>query len=107
VPINLTNDVLVGTPFRDKTAEYMRRVFRWDGPTSYPTGGEVINLLNTFGLGRIMFINPEAAYNGTDIRIARYNFTTQKMQWFDLAGAEIANGTNLSAYTFRAEALGR
>lgn len=107
MPINITNAVLAGTEFRDKSASYSRRVFRWDGPALYVTGGEVLNLTNTFGLGTISLMLCEAAYNGSVILIPRYNFTTKCMQWFDLAGAEVAANTVLSAYTFRAEAIGK
>lgn len=107
MPINLTNSVLMATEFRDKSASYMRRVFRWDGPASYVTGGEAVNTTNVFGLGTINLVLCESAYNGSVILIPRYNFTEKKMQWFDLAGAEVANATNLSAYTFRGEAFGK
>lgn len=93
-------------PFHDKTANFIRRVFRWTGPASYPTGGEVINATNVFGIGTVNVVLGGFASNGTDLRIARWNPATSKMQWYDLAGAEIANGTDLSAYAFFGEALG-
>lgn len=105
MPIDLTSASRV-TPFADKSAAFLRRVFRWAGPASYPTGGEVINVGNTFGIGTVAVVLGGVASNGTDLRIARWNPSTNKMQWYDLAGAEIANGTNLSAYSFIGEALG-
>ena len=107
MPINLSNSVLAGLEFRDKSASYSRRVFQWTGPSSYVTGGESINTTNVFGLGSIAVVHAGAAYNDTDLRLVRYNPTTGKLQWFDLAGAEVANGTDLSAYSFRGEALGK
>lgn len=107
VPINLTNAILVATPFADKSANYMRRVFRWDGPSSYVTGGETVNPTNVFGLGTINHINFEVASNGTNILLVRWNFTNKTVQWFDPSTkAEVAAATNLSAYVARGEALG-
>lgn len=107
MPIDATNATLGVIPFRDKTATYERRVFRWTGPASYPTGGEVTNLGNVFGLGRVPAILANPASNGTDLRLVLWDRTNSKMKWFDLAGAEIANGTDLSAYSFIGEAIGR
>lgn len=107
MPIDLTNASQTAIPYRDKTATYERRIFNWIGPASYVTGGEVTDLLAAFGLGRVPLVICQPASNGTDIRIPRWNPTTSKMQWYDLAGNEVANAVNLSAYSFRAEALGR
>lgn len=105
MPVDLTSSSRV-TPFADKTASFLRRVFRWTGPASYPTGGEVINNTNTFGFGTVNAMLGGIASDGTDLRIARWNPATAKMQWYDLAGNEIANGTDLSTYSFFGEALG-
>lgn len=107
MPIDNSNATLGVIPFRDKTATYERRVFRWTGPSSYPTGGEAVNLTNVFGIGRVVAVLAQLATNGTDLRIAVWDRANSKMKWFDLAGAEIANGTDLSAYSFVGEAIGR
>lgn len=112
MPIDLSNSAQLGTAtvpgikYRDKTATYERRLFNWTGPSSYVSGGETVDTLQTFGLGSVPIVFAGPAYNGTDLRIARWNRSTKKMQWFDLAGAEIAGGVNLSAYSFQGEALG-
>jgi hypothetical protein len=105
MPIDRTSTSQV-IPFQDKSANFIRRVFRWVGPASYPTGGEVVNLGNIFGIGTVNLVLAEAAYNGSAILLTRFNVATGKMQWFDMAGVEVSNATDLSAYSFRAEALG-
>jgi hypothetical protein len=107
MPIDNSNATLTEIPFRDKTAVYLRRVFRWTGPSSYPTGGETVNLTNTFGIGRVVAVLAQPATNGTDLRLVVWDRANSKMKWFDLAGAEIGNGTDLSTYSFLAEAIGR
>lgn len=116
MPIQLTNAVLMGSggatvvpgvKFRDKTATYERRVFRWQGPASYVTGGEVVNTLSTFGLGSVPVVHSNPALNAAQTIVhPRWNRTTQKMQWFVAAGTEVPNGTDLSGYAFYGEALG-
>lgn len=114
MPIDLSNTAQLGTAtapgikYRDKSATYERRLFRWTGPASYVTGGEVITPLTTFGLGTVPIVhtNPARANGGTAIRHVRWDRTNKKMQWFDAAGNEIANGIDLSTFAFYGEALG-
>lgn len=114
MPIDLSNSAQLGSSsapgikYRDKTATYERRVFRWTGPASYVTGGEAVNTLTTFGLGSVPVVhtNPARADGGTALRWARWDRTNKKMQWFDAAGNEIANGVDLSTFVFTGEALG-
>lgn len=114
MPIDLSNTAQLGTSttpgvkYRDKTATYERRVFRWIGPASYVTGGEPITTLNTFGLGTIAVVHADyaRAVGGTAIRHVRWDSTNKKMQWFDAAGNEIANATDLSTFILYGEALG-
>ena len=48
----------------------------------------------------------EAFSNGTVCIIGRYMPTTKVLQFFDMTGAFIAGGTDLSAYVARFEAIG-
>lgn len=107
MPADLSNATLVAIEFRDKTATYMRRIGKWNGPASYVSGGEAVNLLNTFGVGKVPVVLAQPASNGTDLRLAVWDRVNSKMKWFDLAGAEIAGGVDLSAYSFLYEAIGR
>lgn len=114
MPVNLTNAIQVAFPFRDKSATYERRVGQWTGPSSYPTGGEVLNYMNSFGLGRIVNLLLQPFSNGSVIILARFTpgaspnqATAGTLKFFDMAGAEIANGTDLSTYTAQFEAIGR
>lgn len=114
MPINLTNAIQVAFPYRDKTATYERRIGQWTGPASYVTGGEVINLLSTFGLGRISAVLFQPFTNGVVIILACWvpgaspnQASSGTVKYFDMAGVEIANGTDLSTYTAQFEAIGR
>ena len=89
----------VAWPMRDLTAQAKIASGQGAGPSSYPTGGEVITLAD-LGLSEVWWWGPIVAYNGTDVLIARYNPTTTKLMWFDLAGAEVTDATNLLLYTY-------
>lgn len=86
----------------DRSGAKARKFFRVTGPTSYATGGEALSL----GLSNVEVLLADHATNGTDLRIVQWDYANSKMKWFDLAGAEIANATNLSAYSARLEAIG-
>lgn len=78
------------------------------GDTAYPTGGYSITP-NQVGLGTILALNIELPLNissGTAVDAARYRISTSKLQFFDFAGAEVANGTDLSTFAARFEAIG-
>lgn len=114
MPIDLTNATLTHYPFRDKTATYERRVGKWTGPSSYPTGGEAVVPMTSFGLGRVMVALFQPFSNGSVIIFARWTpaaspnqVTSGTLKFFDMAGAEIANATDLSTYTAFFEVLGR
>lgn len=114
MPVDLTNATQVAIPPADKTASYTRRIGRWTGPAAYPTGGEVVNIYNSFAFGRLMALLLEPFSNGTVIVIARWTpaaapnaVTSGTLKFFDMAGAEIANGTDLSTYSAYFEAIGR
>jgi len=101
MPIDLTT-----VPDRhDRSGSKSRKLGRVTGPTSYPTGGEVL-APSAFGLGRIDVLLFACASNGTDLRLVLYDYTNGRVKWFDLAGAEITATTNLSAYSARYEAIG-
>ncbi len=57
-------------------------------------------------LGQLHFFNIEPLTNGSVIVLARYDYTNLKLKIFDMAGAEIANATDLTAYSGRFEAIG-
>lgn len=86
----------------DKSGSKSRKFWQVTGPTSYATGGESLS----FGLGRVELVLADHATNGTDLRIVQWDYTNSKLKWFDLAGAEIANATGLSAYSVRLEVIG-
>ena len=89
----------------DTSGSKIRKFVRLTGPSSYATGGEALAPA-AFGLSKIILLLVTHASNGTDLRLVLYDTTTSKLKWFDLAGAEIANATDLSAYSARAEVIG-
>lgn len=86
----------------DHSGSKIRKYFNVTGPTSYATGGETLD----FGMGTVELVLAEHPSNGTDLRAVRWDYTNGKLKWFDWAGAEIANGTNLSTYSGRIEVIG-
>jgi len=90
----------------DGSKAFSRRVERWTGPASYPTGGEPCSPA-TFGLGTIVAGIQGIASNGTDTRLVWWNPTTNTLQWFvPNTNAEVANGTNLAAYSIQFDVIG-
>lgn len=100
MPINLTT-------FRaeDATSTKRRTLGIYTGPASYPTGGEAISPAQ-LKLGQLHKISFGAATNGSVVILLAYDYTNSKVKAFDMAGAEIANATDLSLYTTRFEATG-
>ena len=86
----------------DRTGSKTRKLVRVTGPTSYVAGGEALN----FGITRPEVVLSDGATNGTDLRIVLWDYAAGKLKWFDLAGAEIAGGQNLSTYSARLEVIG-
>lgn len=96
----------VGNYF-DSSASFLRRVERWAGPSSYVTGGEDCSPA-MFGLGLIVKGPSGIASNGTDTRLVWWNPTTEKLMWFlPDTNAQVANGQDLSAYSFQYDVIGR
>lgn len=91
---------------QDSSATRIRRIGIYTGPASYVTGGDSLTPAN-IAMGKIDGMQFEHPTNGTVILLVRYERVAQKVKWYDLAGAEIANGTNLSAYVSRFEAIGK
>lgn len=77
----------------------------YTGPASYATGGDSFTP-GDVKLGQLHYLSIEPPSNGSVILLARYDYTNQKVKWFDMAGAEVANGTDLSTYSARFEAVG-
>lgn len=94
-------------PLRDRTADRMRATFKFTGPASYLTGGDAINPGAELGISQIHAWLGTTVTNGTVILLTHYDAAAKKLKYFDLAGAEVANGTNLSTYTGYAEVIGR
>lgn len=86
----------------DRTGSKTRKLVRVTGPVSYVAGGEAID----FGLSRVEVALSDHPTNGTDLRVAQWDYAAGKMKWFDLAGAEIAPGVDLSTYSARVEVIG-
>lgn len=88
-------------------ANIKRQVFGKITLAAYVTGGLSLVGADLKNLGEIEKILFEPATNGTVIRLLTYDYTNEKVKAFDMAGDEIANGTDLSAYTAHFVAFGR
>jgi len=86
----------------DRTNAKLLKYYNVTGPASYVSGGEALN----FGIGRPELVVCDHPSNGTDLRVMRWDYTAQKMKWFDFAGAEIAGAQNLSTYSARIAVFG-
>lgn len=71
----------------------------------YATGGESLTAA-AFGMGTIDVLIMEPFTNGSVIVFAVYLPATNKLKFFDMAGNEVSNATDQSAYTARFEAIG-
>jgi hypothetical protein len=110
----MTQDTGVNAiPRHDKSADRLRKTIKVTGPASYATGGESISLLNDLGMSDIHMIAGNimrTTAGGANCRIVALNRetpTSPKLQWYDLAGAEIANGVDLSTFSGEIEFIGR
>lgn len=100
-------------PANDKSADRLRRTYTVAGPASYTTGGTAFTP-QEIGFGQSVHV-----VNGTVMRttsggaacrlVALNNETpaAPKLQWYDLAGAEIANGIDLSTFSGNLEFIGK
>lgn len=100
----MTIDRTIG-PYHDSSNARIRKVGLFTGPTSYATGGDSVTPA-LLGMGRVEALLMEPFTNGSVIIFARYVPADETVKFFDMAGVEIANLTNLSTYTARFEAIG-
>ena len=91
--------------YHDSSNARIRKIGQATGPASYTTGGDPCTPA-TLGLGRVEAVLFEPFDNGTVIILAVYQVTAQTVKFYDMTGAEIGNGTDLSAYNARFEAIG-
>jgi len=74
--------------------------------TSYPTGGYSL-LPSQLGMGTILLLDCNFDANSTPaIRAVQYNNATNKLRFFGENFAEIANATDLSAFSGQLEVVG-
>lgn len=92
--------------YHDSSNARIRKIGEYTGPASYVTGGDPFSPSDV-GMGRIELLVFENASNGTDLRLAKFDYTNNKVKWFDLAGAEIAAAQALNTYVARFEAIGK
>lgn len=95
-------------PLRSKDSDRQRRVLVASGPASYVSGGESLPAAD-LGLGRVDLVlgGLARASAGATVRLVAYDYTTNALQWYDLAGNEIAGGVDLSDYSVRLEIAGQ
>lgn len=103
-----TIDRTIGA-FFDASTSRLRRIGNYVGPASYVTGGDPF-LPADVAMGRIEQIDFSTAVNvaGSLFRTLVWNPATNKVIWLDITnGAEIGNGTDLSGFSARFEAIGQ
>lgn len=95
--------------FRDRMNDCLVRRATYTGPTSYTTGGEVIDNDADFGWGRTHTLLGVAHNAALSVyRLLVFDLATQAVLWVvPDTGAEVANGTNLSGYTAEIFVTGR
>ena len=78
------------------------------GPTTYTTGGDVINTPAFWGLQTVSRILVCGFTAGMAAGIAdfQYNRATGKLQLFTSGGVEVANGVNCSSVSIMCEVYG-
>lgn len=92
--------------YQDDAGIRRRVIGQYTGPNPYAAGGDTINP-GDVNLGTIELFIVEPLVNGTPVcLITKYNYTTNKLQVFDMAGAE-SGAVDLSGYTARFEAVGK
>jgi hypothetical protein len=93
----------------DVSGTLRRQVAQYTGPVSYVTGGDPISATAPdFRMGNIRAIlGNSGATNGVKILMLWFDPVAYAIVWYDpLTGAQVAPGTNLSAFTTRLEAIG-
>lgn len=93
-------------PISDKSDANERRILAYTGPTSYATGGDSLTP-ESIGLSKIGAVLGLVISDGTNVYWGFYNLSTKKILWYSATATEIANGTNLSTFTGRFEAIGK
>lgn len=101
-----TTDLTVARS-RDVAGVRRRIVGQYTGPASYATGGDPF-VASEIGLGTIEFLDFENAISATPAnRLLTYDHAAEAVVWIvPDTGAEVANGTNLSTFSARFEAIG-
>ncbi len=114
MPLTITSTVAAMSQVNDKSADRLRKFFTVTGPASYTTGGTAFTP-EELGFGQFVQviggnIARTAGDGGLSCRIVALNnatTTAPKLQWYDLAGAEIANGIDLSTFSGTFEFIGK
>jgi hypothetical protein len=91
--------------YHDSSHGRIRKIGQFTGPASYTTGGDPLTATD-LGMGRVELLLMEPFTDGSVIILACYEVVAATVKFYDMAGAEIANGTNLSTYNARFEAIG-
>lgn len=90
----------------DKSGAKERRILAYTGPLSYATGGDALTP-ETISLSKIEAVVGLVISDDTNVYWGYFNPSTQKILWYSATATEIANGTDLSGFTGRFEAIGR
>lgn len=103
MPLSLT---IANYPLRDKLNDRLTRHALLTGPASYTTGGVAIDNTGDFGWAETQALLG-SLWNDTVIVHLWLDYANQTIVMIDAAGAQIANGVDLSGYTGQIVAFGR
>lgn len=93
--------------FKDVAGLRQRRIATYTGPASYVTNGDSL-VASELALKRIEILHFELAVNSSGtVRQLHYDHANELVRWVvPNTGAEVANGTDLSGFSARFEAVG-
>ena len=93
--------------FFDKSGSFSRRAGLYTGPASYVTSGDSFPP-ESVSLGRFEHLDLGVAWDGAaTTRLLVFDRANKKVLWFvPNTGAQVANGTDVSAFTATFEAVG-
>lgn len=100
-------------PANDKSADRLRKTFTVTGPASYTTGGTAFTP-QELGFGQSVHVVAGSMMRTTSggaacraVALNNENPAAPKLQWYDQAFNEIANGVDLSTFSGNLEFIGK
>lgn len=90
---------------KDLSSTRRRQCLQYTGPALYATGGDT-GLADALGWSKVTALCGGVISDGTLTYLLWLNPSTGNVLIFDMAGAQVTNGTDLSTFTGYVEAVG-